>query len=35
MINTNRAVVVFFTGNANVNQLNTSGPADIYMFHLK
>ena len=31
MINTNRAVVVFFTGNANVNQLTTSGTADIYV----
>ena len=31
MINTNKAVVVFFTGNANVNQLTTSGTADIYV----
>jgi hypothetical protein len=31
MINTNRAVIVRFAGNANANQVTTSGTADIYV----
>ena len=31
MINTNKAVVVSFAGSKNVNQLTTSGTADIYV----
>ena len=31
MINTNKAVIVYFAGNTNVNQVTTSGSADIYV----
>jgi hypothetical protein len=31
MINTNRAVLVNYAGNANANQLTSSGAADIYV----
>ena len=31
MINTNKAVIVHFAGNANCNQVTTSGTADIYV----
>lgn len=31
MINTNKAVIVYFAGNTNINQVTTSGSADIYV----